>query len=201
MFELLESLLGNLYSYSTEVFITEDRPLDTVDVVLAQVRKLPLCWDGKKEVFVVKDHDGSAIERRDIEGQYQVCALGGTFDHLHAGHKILLSLATVLATRRLVVGVTGLSLLFLYASRRTLINFDADAALLKNKVMAIHLESLQTRINKTKAFLELFKPEIEYDVVPIQVSLVHSPGRKYSYVCVTNRMFTVQPLGMQKLKL
>ena len=36
-----------------------------------------------------------------------VVALGGTFDHLHAGHKILLSMAASIATRRIIVGVTG----------------------------------------------------------------------------------------------
>jgi phosphopantetheine adenylyltransferase len=34
-----------------------------------------------------------------------VVALGGTFDHLHAAHKLLLQLALFLATRKLIVGV------------------------------------------------------------------------------------------------
>jgi pantetheine-phosphate adenylyltransferase len=34
-----------------------------------------------------------------------VVALGGTFDHLHAAHKLLLHLALFLATRKLIVGV------------------------------------------------------------------------------------------------
>lgn len=34
-------------------------------------------------------------------------ALGGTFDHLHAGHKILLSMACWLARRRVIVGISG----------------------------------------------------------------------------------------------
>ena len=38
---------------------------------------------------------------------FPVVALGGTFDHLHAGHKILLSMAASLASRKLIVGVTG----------------------------------------------------------------------------------------------
>ena len=39
---------------------------------------------------------------------YPVVALGGTFDHLHAGHKILLSLAAWIARDKLIVGVTGM---------------------------------------------------------------------------------------------
>ena len=41
--------------------------------------------------------------------RYQVAAMGGTFDHLHAGHKILLSMAAWVAEEKLIVGVTGAS--------------------------------------------------------------------------------------------
>ena len=34
-------------------------------------------------------------------------ALGGTFDHLHPGHQILLTMACWLAKRRTIVGITG----------------------------------------------------------------------------------------------
>lgn len=34
-------------------------------------------------------------------------ALGGTFDHLHSGHKILLSMAAWIAEKKLIVGITG----------------------------------------------------------------------------------------------
>lgn len=34
-------------------------------------------------------------------------AVGGTFDQLHAGHKILLTMTALLATKSMVVGVTG----------------------------------------------------------------------------------------------
>lgn len=38
---------------------------------------------------------------------YPVVALGGTFDHLHAGHKILVSMGAWIAEEKLIVGVTG----------------------------------------------------------------------------------------------
>jgi pantetheine-phosphate adenylyltransferase len=38
---------------------------------------------------------------------YPVVIIGGTFDHLHAGHKILLSMAAWIADEKLIVGVTG----------------------------------------------------------------------------------------------
>lgn len=39
-------------------------------------------------------------------GQFPVVAIGGTFDHLHAGHKLMLSVAVMLTGSRLVVGLT-----------------------------------------------------------------------------------------------
>jgi cytidyltransferase-like protein len=38
---------------------------------------------------------------------HPVVALGGTFDHLHAGHKILLSMAAWIADEKVIIGVTG----------------------------------------------------------------------------------------------
>jgi hypothetical protein len=40
---------------------------------------------------------------------FPVVALGGTFDHLHAGHKILLSMGAWITSEKIIVGVTGRS--------------------------------------------------------------------------------------------
>ena len=42
--------------------------------------------------------------------QYDHVALGGTFDHLHAGHRILLTAPTLIASHRIFNGITGYSL-------------------------------------------------------------------------------------------
>jgi len=80
---------------------------------------------------------------------YPVVALGGTFDHLHAGHKILLSMGAWIASRKLIVGLT------------------VDL-LLKNKSNAHVLEPLQTRTEKTRSFLQLFRADLNYDLVSIK---------------------------------
>jgi len=77
-----------------------------------------------------------------------VVALGGTFDHLHAGHKILLSMAAWMASEKVIVGVT-------------------DDELLRNKSNKHALESITTRKERTYAFLKLFRPDLVYDVVAI----------------------------------
>lgn len=53
----------------------------------------------------------TAVGKSYGEYSFPVTALGGTFDHLHAGHKMLLSGGVFLAGRTLIVGVTGHELL------------------------------------------------------------------------------------------
>jgi len=80
---------------------------------------------------------------------FPVVSLGGTFDHLHAGHKILLSMGAWIAMEKLIVGVT-------------------DGNLLVNKSNKHVLESLTRRVDRVRSFLTFFKPGLEYDVVSIQ---------------------------------
>lgn len=77
-----------------------------------------------------------SIENKKDDDRYKVVAVGGTFDHLHDGHKILLSVATFLSTEKLIVGVT-------------------DAELLKNKKYKEQLDSFEKRIQSTLKFLKL----------------------------------------------
>lgn len=39
---------------------------------------------------------------------FEGVVLGGTFDHLHAGHKILLSVAVIICARYMEIGITGI---------------------------------------------------------------------------------------------
>ncbi|KAF7338180.1 CTP-transf-like domain-containing protein [Mycena venus] len=84
----------------------------------------------------------------DTPSLFPVVALGGTFDHLHAGHKILLSMAAFIASSKLIVGVTS-------------------DTLLTRKAHASVLEPLPARTAAVRNFLALFKPGLEADVVPI----------------------------------
>ncbi|KAL5533106.1 hypothetical protein ACEPAF_4882 [Sanghuangporus sanghuang] len=79
---------------------------------------------------------------------FPVVALGGTFDHLHSGHKILLSMAAWIANEKVIIGVTG-------------------DKLLQNKSNKEVLESLEVRMERVRRFMEFFKPGLVYDVVPI----------------------------------
>ena len=81
----------------------------------------------------------------------EVAALGGTFDHLHIGHKLLLTVAALCATRRLVIGVT-------------------DTALLTRKKHAAYVESIGRRTAAVRAFLRSIRApfgELALEAVPI----------------------------------
>ncbi|KAI0273580.1 Nucleotidylyl transferase [Gloeopeniophorella convolvens] len=91
---------------------------------------------------------GSPVAPAVEPSSYPVVALGGTFDHLHAGHKILLSMAAWIADEKVIVGVT-------------------DDALLTTKENREVLEDLPERMRVVRRFMELFKPGPVYDIVPI----------------------------------
>ena len=69
----------------------------------AQVRYQTLSIDRESytDYSMASQDDGKGIKT------YRVVALGGTFDHLHVGHKILLSMAALIAKEKIIVGVTG----------------------------------------------------------------------------------------------
>lgn len=98
---------------------------------------------------------------------YPVVALGGTFDHLHAGHKILLSVAAWLATDKVIVGVTGKLLADQSLSLVLMCTSPIDESLLVKKSNRQVLETISTRISSVRAFCTRFKPSLEYDIVPI----------------------------------
>ncbi|XP_055625507.1 bifunctional coenzyme A synthase [Toxorhynchites rutilus septentrionalis] len=75
--------------------------------------------------------------------------LGGTFDRLHAGHKVLLTQAVLLAEERLVVGVT-------------------DENMIKSKRLWELILPVEQRIAEVRDFLEEIDTTIRYEAVPIR---------------------------------
>lgn len=80
---------------------------------------------------------------------HDLVILGGTFDHLHNGHKKLLSLAVSICARRILVGVT------------------ADSMLTK-KSHAELLQPLAQRKRAVREYLLFLNPQLTVDIVTIE---------------------------------
>ncbi|CAK1580417.1 unnamed protein product [Parnassius mnemosyne] len=103
---------------------------------------------GCKVQVVDSQKDEETIEAEKVK-TYEYVAVGGTFDRLHNGHKILLSQAALRSTKHLTVGVT-------------------DVNMIQSKVLWELIEPVEKRIKGILDFLTDINPDLEYNVEPIQ---------------------------------
>ena len=83
------------------------------------------------------------------EGMYNKCGVGGTFNLLHNGHKLLLSLAALLSNNHLYVGITS-------------------NELLQKKSYFELIESLETRIWLINQFLQRFNRSLTITYIDLR---------------------------------
>lgn len=116
-----QAIVVGMYTAATKVFLEDNRPLSVVDVLFDSIRegkKLAGAWEetvqysqrpAEAPVTTLQPGEGARSEENVSRGQklFTVTALGGTFDHLHAGHKILLTMSAWVTTERLIVGISG----------------------------------------------------------------------------------------------
>jgi phosphopantetheine adenylyltransferase/dephospho-CoA kinase len=79
---------------------------------------------------------------------YKSVCLGGTFDRMHVGHRILLSEACLLANESLLVGVT-------------------DGKMNDSKMLSELMQTTDERIKAVQNFVTDVKPVLHYNIVPI----------------------------------
>ncbi|KAI9098277.1 hypothetical protein DFS34DRAFT_659117 [Phlyctochytrium arcticum] len=91
------------------------------------------------------------VERSSTHKIYDHVAMGGTFDHLHGGHKILLTMAAWLTRQRLICGVT-----------------DLNEEQVKKKAFGELIQPSEWRVKAVKEFLNKMRFGLVYDVVLIQ---------------------------------
>lgn len=161
----LESILASLYRAGAQMGWKLKNPLFKLDVVIKQIRgydynQIPdvefyfdstryfencesIYLDGFSSLNFSKEEDEEIHT-------YSNVVLGGTFDRLHSGHKILLTMAAYICTSRLVVGVSD------YTQER-----------LAKKKYFQYMQSLDQRVASVYEFLKEIKVGIEYQVVPI----------------------------------
>lgn len=102
---------------------------------------------------------------------YKSSIMGGTFDRLHIGHKIMLSEAALLTENRLLVGVTN------------------ECMLAKKKLTEL-IEPFEVRSGNMKRFLNTVAPDLE--VLPVNISDPYGPSvveKDYQCLVVSRETF------------
>lgn len=92
-----------------------------------------------------KQEDDNDVLHNEV---YDSVVIGGTFDRLHSGHKILLSEAILRCRKILTVGIT-------------------DTPMLETKKLWELIEPCSVRMENVRNFLEEIEPSLEYHIVPI----------------------------------
>ncbi|KAF7995113.1 hypothetical protein HCN44_004585 [Aphidius gifuensis] len=87
---------------------------------------------------------------------YENVVLGGTFDRLHNGHKILLTEAIIRCKNKLTIGVT-------------------DESMIRSKILWELIEPVENRIDNVKNFIQDIDSTLTYEIVAI--SDVYGPTK------------------------
>lgn len=165
--EYLDNVLGRIYSSAREIFLLRKLFVTAINVLFdcSSTQSIEFDWlyvPDEELLKCYRHRNASVFEQPTIQGsnvfrgdyvedtnRYKVSALGGTFDHIHDGHKILLTVAAFLTSDRLIVGVT-------------------DEELLVKKKYREYLESFDKRARNVQEFLYLLKPSLDTQIVPIK---------------------------------
>ncbi|KAJ1971922.1 hypothetical protein H4R35_004976 [Dimargaris xerosporica] len=104
--------------------------------------------DSSSDQLVPLHSDFTTTTTTDLTS-FTTTAIGGTFDHLHSGHKLLLTMAAWVTQKTLYCGVS-------------------DEPLLKTKKYPECLEPLNQRMTNVTQFLTKINPHLSYQVVPLE---------------------------------
>lgn len=96
----------------------------------------------KSEVFTIS----KSIHPKDVYDKYNVVAVGGTFDRLHAGHRYLLSVAAWCARELLWIGVTGDELLVKKELKEMIESYDERSEAVRSFVRDV--KSVEVKCSK-----------------------------------------------------
>lgn len=105
-------VLQSCYQQITESMLKLHKPLLDARVLFRSIFNIRQNENFINESQINKNEKGNSLKGL-IVGQFPVVAIGGTFDRLHAGHKLMLSIASLLASKSIVCGITGIILCIL----------------------------------------------------------------------------------------
>ncbi|CAG9535552.1 unnamed protein product [Cercopithifilaria johnstoni] len=132
----------DLLEVLSQVYIEGSRICDTLDIRV-------IVDDNRERTFKTIINDDKTIQyNRTIDKPYTAVVLGGTFDRLHNGHKMLLSRAVMAASERVVCGITC-------------------GDMIKKKVLWELMEPFEKRAKAVQEFVEDISCSVRCEVHPI----------------------------------
>ncbi|GAA93709.1 uncharacterized protein L969DRAFT_96777 [Mixia osmundae IAM 14324] len=148
-FEAVQNIVSYTYLEATRAILAARGVTATIEAVTrVDVFLVPLASKQASSQAVSlsvgqPQSNGATISASTTSGEFEIhsTACGGTFDHLHSGHKILLTMVAFISGKRAIVGVTG-------------------DKLLSKKENAELLEPIETRTRKVEAFMASISPRL-----------------------------------------
>lgn len=138
--------LGLDYTFEINVIFNKlDVNVDQYTIVLKSNDVSVEKYEGVKsldELIVEKQHIDNHKKSDNTFQNFPVVAVGGTFDHMHDGHKILLSMASFLTSKTLIVGITGPKLLVNKKYKEYLESYHVREATVKSFITKISSETI-----------------------------------------------------------
>lgn len=137
------------YQISTDIMVNEGNPLMDLRVLLFP----NFCQSSftNSQIFFPPSVTLADKSRLNVYqfAQFDTVAIGGSFDRLHAGHKLMLSVATMLTGKTLICGITG-------------------AEMLEKKSFPERIYDWEDRVKQLKDFLASFAPRnIKIEIVQL----------------------------------
>ena len=130
----------------------QDESKQIVELVKSEIS----CCQDVSHYFLEEEHTikeinlSDALYNYDFTKSYSGVVIGGTFDRIHDGHKLLIQTALLLADDKFTVGV-------------------ADGPLLENKVLKELIEPIDVRMEKVVQLIEESKPGIYVFIISVFV--------------------------------
>ena len=144
-----------------QLFLTADEARSR-DLIASLNAERAAASQADVDVVVLRDEDGSVLSERTVLGEttavgdtsaalatFEHSVLGGTFDRLHNGHKVLLTVASVHTSGTLWIGVTV-------------------GPMVANKKFKELIQSFDERKARLVDFFHLIHPELRVEIEPIE---------------------------------